>query len=239
MDLEDTSSDSDKWVSSSEADSRKASARSNVTANNASLCQNPGLPMKLSCTPTDAEFRLSPEALRRERKRKKRKMKQSKPHPVKPFSGTSLSHQGNGCPLRKIPHSGSRETASDDLSQPKPKQVSKHEASSPNALRTSSEIAAGMQKSQSVPSHCLRLKMSSGQSKQIDFPGKRKHAAMSVDADSSNQSELSSLNDPAFSRSSAKCKNKRSDFVKNILLKSTCGDVLQLMEAAALPRHDS
>ncbi|KAM6091202.1 SMC5-SMC6 complex localization factor protein 2 isoform 2-T2 [Theristicus caerulescens] len=239
MDLEDTSSDSDKWVSSPEADSRKASARNNGTASNTSLCQNPGLPMKLSCTPTDSEFRLSLEALRRERKRKKHRMKQPKPHPVKPFSGTSLSHQGNGCPLRKIPHSGSREAASDDLSQPKPKQVSKHEASSPNALRTSSEMAAGMQKSQSVPSHCLRLKMSSGQSKQVDFPGKRKHTAMNVDADSSNQSELSSLNDPAFSRSSVKCKNKRSDFVKNILLKSTRGDVLQLMEAAALPRHDS
>lgn len=127
----------------------------------------------------------------------------------------------------------------DDPSQPKPKQVSKHEASSPNALRTSSETAGGMRKSQSVPSCCLRSKMSSGRSKQIDFPGKRKHAAMSADADSSIQSEVSSLNDPAFSRSSAKCKNRKSDFVKNILLKSTCGDVLQLMEAAALPGHDS
>ncbi|XP_075011012.1 SMC5-SMC6 complex localization factor protein 2 isoform X3 [Calonectris borealis] len=239
MDLEDTSSDSDKWVSSSEADTRKGCARNNGTANNTSLCQNAGLPLKLPCTPTDSEFRLSLEALRRERKRKKHRMKQSKPHPVKPFSGTSLSHQGNGCPLRKISHSGSRETASDDPSQPKPKQVSKHEASPPNALRMSSEVAAGMRKSQSVPSRCLRFKMSSGRSKQTDFSGKRKRTAMSVDADSSNQSELPSLNDPAFGRSSAKCKNRRSDFVKNILLKSTCGDVLQLMEAAALPRHDS
>ncbi|XP_076195030.1 SMC5-SMC6 complex localization factor protein 2 isoform X3 [Aptenodytes patagonicus] len=151
----------------------------------------------------------------------------------------SSPKKGNGCPLRKIPHSGSRETASDDPSQPKPTQVSKHEASSPNALTTSSEMAVGMQKSQSVPSCCLGFKMSSGRSKQIDFPGKRKHTAVSVDADSLNQSELSSLNDPTFSRSSAKCKNRRSDFVKNILLKSACGDVLQLMEAAALPRHDS
>ncbi|NXT43378.1 SLF2 protein, partial [Pelecanoides urinatrix] len=238
MDLEDTSSDSDKWVSSSEADTRKACARNNGTANNTSLCQNAGLPLKLPCAPPDSEFRLSLEALRRESKRKKHRMKQSKPHLVKPFSGTSLSHQGNGCPLRKIPHSGSRETTSDDPSQPKPKQVSKH-AASPNALRTSSEMATGMRKSQSVPSCCLRFKMSSGRSKQIDFSGKRKRTAMSVDADSSNQSELPSLNDPAFGRSSAKCKNRRSDFVKNILLKSTCGDVLQLMEAAALPRHDS
>lgn len=100
-------------------------------------------------------------------------------------------------------------------------------------------MAAGVQKTQSVPSCCLRTKTSSGRSKQIDFPGKRKRAAMSVDADSSNRSEVSSLNEPAFSRSPAKCKNRKSHFVKNILLKSTCGGVLQLMEAAALPRHDS
>ncbi|KAM6347834.1 SMC5-SMC6 complex localization factor protein 2 isoform 4-T4 [Alca torda] len=232
MDLEDTSSDSDKWVSP-EADTRKASARNNGTVNNTSLCQNPGLPMRLPCAPADSEFRLSLEALCRERKQKKHRMKQSKPRSVKPFSGTSVSHQGNGCPLRKIPRSGSRETASDDPSQPK--WVSKHEASSPNALGMSSDV----RKSQSIPSRCLTSKMSSGQSKQIDFPGKRKHAAMSVDADSSNQSEVSSLNDPAFSRPSAKCKNRKSDFVKNIFLKSTCDDVLQLMEAAALPRYDS
>ncbi|KFQ76703.1 hypothetical protein N335_10111, partial [Phaethon lepturus] len=238
MDLEDTSSDSDKWVSSSDTDSQKVCVRNNGTSNNTSLCQNPGLPMKLPCASSDPKFRLSLEALCRERKRKKHRMKESKPHPVKPFSGTSVSHQGNGCPLRKIPHSGSREDALDDPSQPKPKQVSKHEASSPNVLRTSSEMATGRRKSHSVASHCLTSKMSSGQSKEIDFPGKRKRAAMSVDEDSSNQSEVSSLNDPAFSRSSAKCKNRRSDFVKNILLKSTCGDVLQLMEAAALPRHD-
>ncbi|KFZ62561.1 hypothetical protein N321_08551, partial [Antrostomus carolinensis] len=236
MDLEDTSSDSDKWISSSEAGTQKACARNNGTANNMSLCQNPGLPMKLPRTPPGSEFRLSLEALCRERNRKKHRMKQSKPHPVKPFSGTSVSHQGTGCPLRKIPHSDSRETASDDPSQPKPKKVSKHEASSSNALRKSSEKAAGMQKSQSVPPHCLRYKMSSGPSKQIDFPGKRKHTAMGAEADSSNQPEVSSLNDSAFSRSSAKCKNRTSDFIKNIFLKSTCGDVLQLMEAAALPR---
>ncbi|NXK09558.1 SLF2 protein, partial [Herpetotheres cachinnans] len=238
MDLEDSSSDSDKWVSSSQADTLKACARNNGTVNNTSPCQNPGLPMKLSCTPTDSEFRLSLEALHRERKRKKHRMKQSKPHPVKPFSGTSVSHQVNYFILNMttvvyffLKH------FIDDPSQPK--QVSKHEASSPNALRTSSEMAAGMQKSQSVPSRCLRSKMSFGRSKQVDFPGKRRHAAISMDTDSSNQSEVSGLNDPAFSRSSAKCKNKKSDFVKNILLKSTCGDVLQIMEVAALPRCDS
>ncbi|NXA27550.1 SLF2 protein, partial [Ibidorhyncha struthersii] len=230
MDLGDTSSDSDKWVLSSEADPPKACAFG--TVNSTSLCQNPGLPVKLPCTPTDSEFRLSLEALHGERKQKKRRMKQSKPHAVKPFSGTSVTHQGNGCPLREIPHSGSRETASDDPSQPK--QVSRHEGSSHDALRMSE-----IQKSLSVPSHCLTSQISSGQSKQIDFPGKRKRTAMSVDADSSDQSEVSGLNNPAFSRPSAKCKNRKSEFVKNILLKSTCGDVLQLMEAAAFPRYDS
>ncbi|NXJ73565.1 SLF2 protein, partial [Trogon melanurus] len=239
MDLEDTSSDSDKWVSLSEADARKACARNNGTANNTSLCQNPGLPMKLPCAPADTEFRLSLEALRRERKRKKHRTKPSTPHPVKPFSGTSVSHQGNGCPLRKIPHSGSRETASDDPSKVKPKQVSKHEVSSPNALRTSSEMAAGMWRSPSVPSCCLTSKVSSGRSNQIDFPGKRKRAALSVDADGSNQSEGSSLNDSAFSRSSAKHENRKSGTVKTVCLKSVCGDVLQLTDAAALPRCDS
>lgn len=126
-----------------------------------------------------------------------------------------------------------------DPSQSKPKQVSKHEASSPSALRTSCEMATSMRMSQSVPLPCLGPKRSSGRSKQIDLPGKRKHTAMSMDTDSSNQPEVSSLNDPAFSRSSAKCKNRRPDFVKNILLKSISGDVLQLKETVTLPRHDS
>ncbi|KFO76612.1 hypothetical protein N303_14210, partial [Cuculus canorus] len=238
MDLEDVSSGSDKWVSSSEVDNRKACTKSNGTVNNVSLCQNPGLPMKLPCT--DSEFRLSPEGLHRERKRKEHRTKQSKPCPVKPFSGTSVSHQGNGCLFLKRRLSCSEGIASDDPSQPKQKQLSEHEASSPNALRTSSEMAAGMWKSQTVPSHCLKLKVSSGRSKQIDFLGKRKHTAVSVNTDSSNPSELSSLNDPDFgSSSSAKCKNKRSAFVKNILLKSAGDDVLQLIEPAALARHDS
>ncbi|NWX01967.1 SLF2 protein, partial [Caloenas nicobarica] len=239
VDLEDSSSDSDNWVSSSEADTRKAWARSNGAVNNVSLCQKPGLPMKRPCPPAVSELRLPLEALRRERKGKKHGMKESQPHSVRVFSGTSVSHQGNGYPLRKISRSSSRETASDDPSQPKPKQVSKHEASSPNALRMSSGMTPGMWRSQSVSSCCLSSEVSSGRSKQIDFPGKREHTAMSLDADSSNQSEVSSLNDPAFSRSSANCKNRRSEFVKNIFLKSTCGDVLQLMEGAALPGHDS
>ncbi|NWW53359.1 SLF2 protein, partial [Pedionomus torquatus] len=222
MDLEDTSSDSDKWVSP-EADALKACARNNGTMNSTSLCQTAGLPMKFPCIPADSEFRLSLEALHGEKKRKKHRMKQSKT--VKPSSGTSVSHQ--------VCLKGSLKVEINDPSQPK--QVSKHEMSSPNGLGMSSEV----QKSLSVPSCCLTSKRSSGQSKQIDFPGKRKRTETSVDADSTNQSELLRLSDPAFSRSSAQCKIRRSDFVKNILLKSTCGNVLQLMEAAALPRYDS
>ncbi|XP_025925470.1 SMC5-SMC6 complex localization factor protein 2 isoform X1 [Apteryx rowi] len=236
MDPEETSSDSDKWVSSLEADTRKTCARNNGNVSNASLCQNPGHSVKLPCAPSDPPFRLSLEALCRERKRKKHRMKHSKLHPVKPFSGTSLPHQGNGCPLRKRSHSASWETASDDPSQSK--HVSKPEASSPN-LRPSPEKATVMWKSQSFPSLCLSSKMSSSPSKQKDFPGKRKCTAMNLDANSSNQSVVASLNDPLFSRSSEQCRNRKSDFVKNRLLKSPRNGVVQLMEAAALPRHDS
>ncbi|NXE57240.1 SLF2 protein, partial [Casuarius casuarius] len=237
VDLEETSSDSDKWVSPLEADSRKTCARNNGNVSNTSLCQNPGHSVKLPCAPSDSQFRLSLEALCRERKQKKRRMKQSKPHPVKPFSGTSLSHQGNGCPLRKRSHSASWETASDDPSQSK--NVSKPEASSSNLLRPSSEKATVMWKRQSFPSLCLSSKTSSRPSKQKDFPGKRKRTAVNLDANSSNQSVVASLNDPLFSRSSEQGRNRKSDFVKNSLLKSPCNGVGQLMEAAALPRHDS
>ncbi|KAJ7396630.1 SMC5-SMC6 complex localization factor 2 [Pitangus sulphuratus] len=240
MDLADTSSDSDRCVSPPEADTRKACTRNTGTVSTTSLCQSPGFPMELPCSPTDSAFRLSLEAPCRERERKKQELNHSKPHPVKPFSGTSVLHQGNGCPLGKIPHFSSRETASDDPSQPKLKQVlKKHEAPSPHAFRTSSEMASGLPKSPAVPSHCLTAKVSSGTSRQRDSPGKRKQTAMSVDEDGSDQSEIPSLNDPAFSRSSSKCKNRRTDFVKNIFLKSTHDDVLQLRDVAALSRHDS
>nr|XP_009663870.1 PREDICTED: protein FAM178A [Struthio camelus australis] len=237
MDLEEASSDSDKWVSSSEADTRKTCARNNGNVSNTSLCQNPGRSVKLPCAPSDSQFRRSLEALCRERKQKKHRMKQSKPHPVKPFSGASLSHQGNGCPLRKRSHSASWETASDDPSQSK--HISKPEASSPNLLRLSSEKATVMRKSQSFPSLCLSSKMSSGPSKRKDFSGKRKRTAVSSDANSSNPSVITSLNDPRFSRSSEQCGNRKSDFVKKSLFKSPCNGIVQLMDAAALPRHDS
>ncbi|NXU47502.1 SLF2 protein, partial [Turnix velox] len=232
INLEDNSSGCGKWLSP-EVDTQTAHVRNSGTVSNTPVCQAPGLPVKLPYARADSEFQLSLEALCRQRKWKKHKMKQSKPHTVKLFSGTSASHQGNGCPLRKIARSDSRETTSDDPSQTK--QVSKHEVSSPNAVGMSSE----MWKRQAVPSHCLISKMSSGQYKQTDFPGRRKHASVSVDASSSNQSEVSSLNYSVSSRSSAQCKIRRSDFVKNIFLKSPCGDVLQLMEAATLPRRDS
>ncbi|NXM72701.1 SLF2 protein, partial [Serilophus lunatus] len=240
IDLADTSSDSDEWVAPPEADTQKACTRNSGTVNTTSLCQGPEFPLKLPCSPTDPAFRLSLEAPCREREEKKQDLKQSKPHPVKSFSGTSVLHQGNGCPLRKIPHFVSRDTASDDPSQPTLKQVlKKHEASSSHAFRTSSEVASGMAKSPAVPSHCLTAKVSFGPSKQRDSSGKRKHAAVTVDTDSSDQSEVSSLNDPTFCRSSSKCKNRRFDFVKDTFFKSTHDDVLQLKEAAALSGHDS
>ncbi|NXQ37141.1 SLF2 protein, partial [Alaudala cheleensis] len=117
----------------------------------------------------------------------------------------------------------------DDPSQPRLTQVLEHEASS---FRTSSEMVSAAPKSPAVPSHFLTV--SFGLSKPRDSPGKRKHT-MSVDVDSSDQSEV---NDPAFSRSSSKCKYRRCEFVKNIFLKSPHDDVLQLKEPAALSRHD-
>ncbi|NWU08424.1 SLF2 protein, partial [Cephalopterus ornatus] len=239
-DLSDASSDSDECASPPEADTRKACTRNTGTVSTTNQCQSPGFPMKLPCSPTDSAFRLSLEAPCREGEWKKQELKHSKPHPVNAFSGTSILHQGNGCPLGKIPHFSSRETASDDPSQPKLKQVlKKHEASSPHAFRTPSETTSGLPKSPAVPSHCLTAKVSSGTSKQRDSSGKRKQTGMSVDKDSSDRSEVPSLNDPALSRSPSKCKNRRTDFVKNILLKSTHGDVLQLRDVAALSRHDS
>uniref|UniRef100_A0A669PT21 SMC5-SMC6 complex localization factor 2 n=2 Tax=Phasianus colchicus TaxID=9054 RepID=A0A669PT21_PHACC len=225
MDIEETSSDSDRWVLA-EADSWKAGARNNGNANSTPLCQNSGLLLKLPCTPPDSKFRLALGTLHRGGKQKTHRTKQPKAHHLKPFSRTSLSHQENGY-SRKIPHSGSREAASDDPSQPK--QDSKHDVSSPNSLRMSPEKAASVWKSQSVPLVDCRSQMSSG---------KRKRTVMSVSADSSNQCEEASSNDPALRRSSATGKNRKSALVKNVL-KSPCMDALQLMEASALPRHGS
>ncbi|OXB82404.1 UNVERIFIED_CONTAM: hypothetical protein H355_009329, partial [Colinus virginianus] len=188
MDVEETSSGSDRWVLP-EADSQKACARNNGSANSTSPCPNSGLLLK-----------------------------------------------GNGY-SRKIPRSGSRNTASGDPSQPK--QNSKHEVSSPSSLRMSPEKAASVWKSQAVPLVGCRSQVSSGPSKQIVCSGKRKHAVTSVYGNSSNQREEASSNGPALRRSSAIGKNRKSALVKNIVLKSQCVDTLQLMEAAALPAWDS
>lgn len=120
----------------------------------------------------------------------------------------------------------------DDPSQARLTQVLEHEASSPQAFRTSSEMASGAPKSPAVASHFL--KASFGLSKPRGSSRKRKHSAISVDVDGSDQSEV---NDPAFSRS-PKCNNRRCGFVKNIFLKSPDDDVLQLKEPAALSGHD-
>ncbi|XP_042674305.1 SMC5-SMC6 complex localization factor protein 2 isoform X2 [Centrocercus urophasianus] len=226
MDTEETSSDSDGWVLA-EADSWKAGARNNSNANSTSLCHSSGLLLKLPCTPPDSKFRLALGTLHRGGKQKTRRTKQSKAHHLKPFSRTSVSHQGNGY-SRKISRSASREAASGDPSQPK--QDSKHDVSSPNSLRMSPEKAASVWKSQSAPLVGRRAQMSSG---------KRKRTVMSVYANSSNQCEEASSSDPALRRSSATGKNQRSALVKNIVLKSPCVDALQLVEAAALPRRDS
>uniref|UniRef100_G1NCW9 SMC5-SMC6 complex localization factor 2 n=2 Tax=Meleagris gallopavo TaxID=9103 RepID=G1NCW9_MELGA len=226
MDIEETSSDSDRWVLA-EADSWKAGTRNNGNANSTSLCHNSGLLLKLPCTPPDSKFRLALGTLHRGGKQKTHRTKQSKARHLKPFSRTTVSHQGTGY-SRKISHSGSREAASDDPSQPK--QDSKHDISSPNSLRMSPEKAASVWKSQSVPLVSRRSQLSSG---------KRKRTVMSVYANSSNQCEDANSNDPALRRSSATRKNRKFALDKNIVLKSPCMDALQLVEAAALPRHDS
>ncbi|NWI11406.1 SLF2 protein, partial [Crypturellus soui] len=229
MDLEENSSDSDRWVSSLEVDAINTHSRNNGHVSNTSLCQNPGHSVKLQCAPGDSQFRLSLEALCRERKQKQHRKKQSKPHAVKPFSGMSLSHQV--CLKRSL------KLQIYDPSQSK--HVSKPETSSPNLLRLSPEKATVMWKSQSFPSLCVSSKMSSRPSKQNDSPGKRKRTTVSLDANSSNQSVVTSLNDSLFNRSSEQCRYRKSDFVKSSLLKTSSNGVVQLMEAAALPRHDS
>ncbi|XP_015722542.1 SMC5-SMC6 complex localization factor protein 2 [Coturnix japonica] len=207
MDVEETSSDSDRWVLS-EADSQKACARNKGNASSTSLCQNSGLLLKLPCTPPDSKFRLALGTVHRGGKQKTHRTKRSKAHHLKPLSGTSVSHQGNGY-SRKISHSGSREAASDGPSQPK--QNSKHDVSSSNSLRMSPEKAASVWKSQSVPLVSHKSQISSG---------KRKRTVMSVYANSSDQCEEASSSDPALRRSSATGTNGKSALIKNTVLKS-------------------
>ncbi|NXA36290.1 SLF2 protein, partial [Eudromia elegans] len=229
MDLEENSSDSDRWVSSLEADAINTHSRNNGHVSNTSLCQNPGHSVKLQCAPGDAQFRLSLEACCRERKQKKHRKKQSKPHAVKPLSGMSLSHQ--------VCLKGSLNLQIYDSSQSK--HVSQPEASSPDLPRLSPEKATNMWKSQSFPTLCASSKVSSRPPRQKDSPGKRKRTAVSLDANGSNQSVVESLNDSLFSKSPEKCRNRTSNFIKTSFLKSSSNGVVQLMEAATLPGHDS
>eukprot|EP00075_Anas_platyrhynchos_P009282 XP_021135141.2 SMC5-SMC6 complex localization factor protein 2 isoform X2 [Anas platyrhynchos] len=227
MDLEETSSDSNKWISLPQADAQKACAQNN---DNTLLCQNLGLPTNLPCTSPDSTLRLALGTLHRERKCKKRRVKRSKAQPVMLISGTSVSHQENGYQLRNITHSGSGEAASDDPTQLK--QFQTHDTLSEFGDDTSSKKAASTWESQSVPSAYLQSNSSSGPSKQIGCPGKRKHSVMSVDA---NGSEVTGLSDPAFNWSPQKSKSRKSAFVKNVGLKSLSSGVLQLTEVTALP----
>uniref|UniRef100_A0A8C3SRR4 Uncharacterized protein n=1 Tax=Chelydra serpentina TaxID=8475 RepID=A0A8C3SRR4_CHESE len=115
------------------------------------------------------------------------------------------------------------------------KQVSKPEVSSPVLSRWSSEKAVNIWKNQSFRIHS---KSSSGLSKQKDFPGKRKRISMNMDLKSLGKPMVQSLNEPHFSRSSEKCKNRMSEFIKRIVLKSPGDGVLQL-EDAAMSRRDN
>lgn len=65
--------DSDRWVSLPEADVRKAGDRNDGTMRATSLSSSHISP--LSCSPTDSAFRLSLEALCREREWEKQKLK--------------------------------------------------------------------------------------------------------------------------------------------------------------------
>ncbi|KAM7171030.1 SMC5-SMC6 complex localization factor protein 2 isoform 2-T2 [Macrochelys suwanniensis] len=235
MDLEEASSDASKWVSTSEAGTLKNYAGSNGNVNNKPLCQKAGHSRKPQYSPVESQFWLPLETYCKEGEQKRQRTEQPKLQPfspVKVFLGPGISNQGNGCRLRKRSSSVSWETASDDSSQSK--QVSKPEVSSPVLSRWSSEKAVNIWKNQSFRIHSI----SSGLSKQKDFPGKRKRISMNMDLKSLGKPMVQSLNEPHFSRSSEKCKNRMSEFIKCIVLKSPGDGVLQL-EDAAMSRRDN
>ncbi|XP_077679406.1 SMC5-SMC6 complex localization factor protein 2 isoform X3 [Eretmochelys imbricata] len=237
VDLEEASSDvASKWVSTSEVDILKNYARSNGNVNNKPLCQKAGHSTKLQYSPVESQFWLPLETYCREGEKKRQRMEQPKLQPfspVKVFLGPGISNQGNGCLLRKRSSSASWETASDDSSQSK--QVSKPEVSSPLLSRWSSEKAVNIWKNQSFR---LNSKISSGLSKQKDFPGKKKRISMNMDLKSSGKPVVQSLNEPHFSRSSEKCQSRKSEFIKHIVLESPGNGVLQLEDAAMSHRED-
>ncbi|XP_074815546.1 SMC5-SMC6 complex localization factor protein 2 isoform X3 [Natator depressus] len=237
VDLEAASSDvASKWVSTSEADILKNYARSNGNVNNKPLCQKAGHSTKLQYSPVESQFWLPLETYCKEGEKKRQRMEQPKLQPfspVKVFLGPGISNQGNGCLLRKRSSSASWETASDDSSQSK--QVSKPEVSSPLLSRWSSEKAVNIWKNQSFR---LNSKISSGLSKQKDFPGKKKRISMNMDLKSSGKPVVQSLNEPHFSRSSEKYQSRKSEFIKHIVLESPGNGVLQLEDAAMSHRED-
>nr|XP_008178007.1 SMC5-SMC6 complex localization factor protein 2 isoform X1 [Chrysemys picta bellii] len=236
MDLEEASSDASKWVSTSEADVLKNYARSNGNVNNKPLCQKAGHSTKLQYSPGESQYWLPLETYCKEGEQKRHRMEQSKLQPfspVKVFLGTGISNQGNGCLLRKRSSSASWETASDDSSQSK--QVSKPEVSSPVLSRWSSEKAVNIWKDQSFR---FNSKISSALSKQKDFTGKRKRISMNMDLKSSGKPVVQTLNEPHFSRSSEKCKNRKSEFIKHVVVVSPRDGVLQLEDAAMSRRED-
>ncbi|XP_067393047.1 SMC5-SMC6 complex localization factor protein 2 [Emydura macquarii macquarii] len=238
MDLEETSSDSSKWVSSSEADILNY-ARSNGNVNTNPVCQKAGHSPKLQHSSVESQFRLSLETYCREREQKRQRIEQSKLQPfspVKAFSGTSISNQGNGCLLRKRSSSASWETALDESFQSK--QVSKPEVSSPALPRWSSAKAVNMMERTGFSIFPLTSKISSGLLKPKDFTGKRKRRSVNMDLKSSGKPVEQSLNEPLISRSSEKCKNRKSEYIKHIVLKSPGNGVLQLEDAAMSHSED-
>uniref|UniRef100_A0A8C8RAJ2 SMC5-SMC6 complex localization factor 2 n=1 Tax=Pelusios castaneus TaxID=367368 RepID=A0A8C8RAJ2_9SAUR len=234
MDLE-TSSDSSKWISSSEADVLNY-ASSNGNVNNKPLCQKAGHSTKLQHSSVEPQFWLPLETYCREREQKLQRLEQPKLQPftpVKAFSGTSISNQGNGCLLRKRSSSASCETASDESSRSK--QVSKPQVSSPVLSRWSSEKAVNIMAKTGFS--IIRLNsISSELLKPKDILGKRKRSSVSMDLKNSGKPVEQSLNEPLFSRSSEKCKNRKPEFIKHNVLESP--DVLQPKGAATSPREN-
>ncbi|EMP29095.1 hypothetical protein UY3_13790 [Chelonia mydas] len=250
VDLEEASSDvASKWVSTSEADILKNYARSNGNVNNKPLCQKAGHSTKLQYSPVESQFWLPLETYCKEGEKKRQRMEQPKLQPfspVKVFLGPGISNQVylriKAASLTEVMDSVTfrdlRDFCSlcyslDDSSQSK--QVSKPEVSSPLLSRWSSEKAVNIWKNQSFR---LNSKISSGLSKQKDFPGKKKRISMNMDLKSSGKPVVQSLNEPHFSRSSEKYQSRKSEFIKHIVLESPGNGVLQLEDAAMSHRED-
>nr|XP_025039301.1 SMC5-SMC6 complex localization factor protein 2 isoform X3 [Pelodiscus sinensis] len=177
MDLEEANSNPCKRVSTSEADTLNY-ARNNDNVNNKPLCQKPGHSTKLQHS-SESQFWLPLDTYCREGEQKRQRMEQPKLQPfspVKAFSRSGVLNQGNGCLVRKRSSSTSWETTSDDSSQSK-------QVSPPVLSRWSTEKAVNIWKKQSF---CLSS-ISSGLSKQKDFPGKRKRISVNMDLKNSGK----------------------------------------------------